>query len=361
MGLRFRKSFKIMPGVRVSLSGKSAGIRIGGKHAGVSVNSKRGVRASASLPGTGLSYSTKLGSSSKRKSSRKFKVPSQQEASTPLVYAEPEKVSYFDFDWSSPGFLLIGLAAIFAVIALFVVLYNNFGAELALLIILGLAVLVGIGAMVLSLVLAKPIISEPDNSIETVPNTTDEKASVSETTSDQLIPSVYKFTLIGNESEERQQALRELKIKLWVEGTKAKLELVLDEESKSGIVKLGETELGQIGPQDFEWINGNNEAITQLSNVQVFGGATDVNNVPRPFVVEISAEVLSLTPAPSFSPLTLPPVKTYHRCNGDAVCYVSKSKKVHLGFCPSVNIDNCKPMLVEEAFELDYDFCSKCF
>lgn len=63
MGFRFRKSVKIAPGVKVNLGKKSAGISIGSKYGGVSVNSKSGTRAHISAPGTGLSYSTKLGNS----------------------------------------------------------------------------------------------------------------------------------------------------------------------------------------------------------------------------------------------------------------------------------------------------------
>ncbi len=61
MGFRFRKSFKIAPGVKFNVGKKSVGVSIGGKRAGVSFNSKTGTRARVSAPGTGLSYSTKLG------------------------------------------------------------------------------------------------------------------------------------------------------------------------------------------------------------------------------------------------------------------------------------------------------------
>lgn len=64
MGIRYRKSIKIAPGVKLNLGKKSAGISIGGKYGGVSFNSKTGARARVSAPGTGLSYSTKLGGSS---------------------------------------------------------------------------------------------------------------------------------------------------------------------------------------------------------------------------------------------------------------------------------------------------------
>ena len=65
MGLRFRKSFKIAPGVRVNIGKKSVGISAGVKGARVSVNSKRRKTTTIGLPGTGLSYSksSKIGSS----------------------------------------------------------------------------------------------------------------------------------------------------------------------------------------------------------------------------------------------------------------------------------------------------------
>lgn len=64
MGLRFRKSIKLAPGVKLNLGMKSAGISLGGKYGGVSFNTKSGARARVSAPGTGLSYTTKLGGSS---------------------------------------------------------------------------------------------------------------------------------------------------------------------------------------------------------------------------------------------------------------------------------------------------------
>lgn len=67
MGLRFRKSFKIAPGVKVNVGKKSAGVSIGGKYGGISMNTKTGTHARVSAPGTGLSYTTKVGGSSNSK------------------------------------------------------------------------------------------------------------------------------------------------------------------------------------------------------------------------------------------------------------------------------------------------------
>lgn len=59
MGFRFRKSFKIAPGVRVNLSKRGASVSAGKPGATVNVSSK-GTRATVGLPGTGISYSEKL-------------------------------------------------------------------------------------------------------------------------------------------------------------------------------------------------------------------------------------------------------------------------------------------------------------
>ncbi|TNE62533.1 MAG: DUF4236 domain-containing protein [Sphingomonadales bacterium] len=57
MGFRYRKSVKLLPGVRLNLSKSGISTSFGGRGATVNV-SKRGVRTTLSIPGTGLSYST---------------------------------------------------------------------------------------------------------------------------------------------------------------------------------------------------------------------------------------------------------------------------------------------------------------
>lgn len=71
MGMKFRKSVKIAPGVRVNFNKKSVGLSVGGKGARVSVNSSGRVTKTVSLPGTGLSYSDShtIGGGSKKSTS----------------------------------------------------------------------------------------------------------------------------------------------------------------------------------------------------------------------------------------------------------------------------------------------------
>lgn len=61
MGFRVRRSIKIAPGVRLNIGKKSVGMSAGVKGARISTNTRTGTRATISAPGTGLSYSQKIG------------------------------------------------------------------------------------------------------------------------------------------------------------------------------------------------------------------------------------------------------------------------------------------------------------
>lgn len=54
MGFRFRKSVKLMPGVKMNLGKKGASVSFGGRGARVTVGKK--TRTTVGIPGTGLSY-----------------------------------------------------------------------------------------------------------------------------------------------------------------------------------------------------------------------------------------------------------------------------------------------------------------
>lgn len=66
MGLRFRRSIKIAPGVRLNVGSKSWGISTGSRGARISTNSKSGTHVSVGIPGTGLSYRQKIGATPKQ-------------------------------------------------------------------------------------------------------------------------------------------------------------------------------------------------------------------------------------------------------------------------------------------------------
>ena len=67
MGLRFRKSIKIAPGVKINFNKKSSSVTFGGKGVHYTMNSKGKKTASVGIPGTGLSYTKTSGGGSKTK------------------------------------------------------------------------------------------------------------------------------------------------------------------------------------------------------------------------------------------------------------------------------------------------------
>lgn len=54
--VRFRRSFRLLPGVRINLGKRSTSVSIGGRGAHVTLGGPQGTRTTVGLPGTGLSY-----------------------------------------------------------------------------------------------------------------------------------------------------------------------------------------------------------------------------------------------------------------------------------------------------------------
>lgn len=93
MSLRFRRSIKLIPGVRLNFSKSTVGLSVGVPGARVSVNSKGDVYASAGIPGTGL-YNVERASIRGGRSarSRGAKDAAAQESLIPM---KPPKPSLF--------------------------------------------------------------------------------------------------------------------------------------------------------------------------------------------------------------------------------------------------------------------------
>lgn len=80
MGLRFRKSVKILPGVRINFNKKSTSISIGKRGARYTVSSTGKKTATVGIPGTGISYSQTINTKKGSKSERDMK-PAKKEYS----------------------------------------------------------------------------------------------------------------------------------------------------------------------------------------------------------------------------------------------------------------------------------------
>lgn len=103
MAFRFRKSFKLVPGIRVNLSKRGASLSLGGR--GFTTNlSSRGVRQTFSLPGTGMSWSkTYRGSATTRSRASTELAQARREAQYQegrrAAEAEESKVRDIVEDW----------------------------------------------------------------------------------------------------------------------------------------------------------------------------------------------------------------------------------------------------------------------
>lgn len=86
MGMRFRKSKKIAPGVRLNLSAKSASISIGPKGFKKTFSTSGRVTTTVGIPGTGLSYST-----SKKTGQTAAGSTSQEAPAAPVVVSNKNK------------------------------------------------------------------------------------------------------------------------------------------------------------------------------------------------------------------------------------------------------------------------------
>lgn len=103
MGLRFRKSIKIAPGVRLNINKNSVGLSAGVKGAHVSVNSKGRVTRSVGIPGTGISYveTNNLNKSKNKSTAQADRLPNSE-------YTAPEiKEPFYKKSWFSILFLIL--------------------------------------------------------------------------------------------------------------------------------------------------------------------------------------------------------------------------------------------------------------
>ena len=96
MGLRFRRSIKIAPGVRVNLNKKSASVTFGPKGLKHTVSTTGKSHTTVGVPGTGLSYTTSGGE-------RSASVPAAQRPTSPKSKAVvlplcPDKGTCLDYD-----------------------------------------------------------------------------------------------------------------------------------------------------------------------------------------------------------------------------------------------------------------------
>lgn len=109
MGFRFRKSFKVAPGVRLNLGKKSASVSFGGKGARHTISTTGRRTSSVGIPGSGLYY-TKSSSAKKARNNTNF--PGDQDYINPIEEVEEfnaaikyitsfHKKCDYNYDWKA--------------------------------------------------------------------------------------------------------------------------------------------------------------------------------------------------------------------------------------------------------------------
>lgn len=119
MGLRYRKSIKIAPGVRLNVNKKSVGVTVGGKGLHYTVNSKGQTTKTVGIPGTGLSYS-KTSSGKKSGASRRATYTDTSLTPSPTKKEQKPPKVQTDIHFSDPVTKnSIGAGVILLVVAFF--------------------------------------------------------------------------------------------------------------------------------------------------------------------------------------------------------------------------------------------------
>ncbi|MGP0873280.1 DUF4236 domain-containing protein [Serratia sp. CY81684] len=74
MAIRFRKRIRIAPGIYINIGKKGISTSVGPRGASLNIG-KRGVNGTVGIPGSGLSYSTKLSDGKAKKEGEKTEFP----------------------------------------------------------------------------------------------------------------------------------------------------------------------------------------------------------------------------------------------------------------------------------------------
>lgn len=82
MGIRFRKSFKVAPGVRLNVGKKSSSVSFGGKGFSTSVSTTGRRTRSIGIPGTGISH---VSTSGGKQSKATHRTATHQKPASPLM------------------------------------------------------------------------------------------------------------------------------------------------------------------------------------------------------------------------------------------------------------------------------------
>lgn len=96
MAFRFRRTIRLAPGIRLNISKSGISTSLGPRGASLTVG-KRGIYANTGIPGTGMSYRTRLDKKASGRADTESKTPTQKKAkSQTSPIAEDEEAAAED-------------------------------------------------------------------------------------------------------------------------------------------------------------------------------------------------------------------------------------------------------------------------
>lgn len=172
---------------------------------------------------------------------------------------------------------------------------------------------------------------------------------------------LYELSLIPNPDPAFQQKLRDLKVTIALKGFDAFLHL--NSEENEIRFYLDDFFIGVPFPDDAKYLSSASNSLETFTNIKIIGGGLDMNNEPRLFIVVLTIKLKEPLIHRKYISNELPRVQKCFGVDGDRVCYVSSTKKIHLSmsFSCNVSLNACEPMLLQEAVDKGCKPCAKCF
>ena len=134
MGVRFRKSIKIAPGVKLNINKKSCSVTVGKRGAHYTINSKGKHTASVGIPGTGLSYTNTTGGKEQQyitkkeiKEQKKQQIANNINSVTVKMYKSKSAMSFCKYFHLITGLILIILGLLLTLIIPFCIIFPILG------------------------------------------------------------------------------------------------------------------------------------------------------------------------------------------------------------------------------------------
>lgn len=112
MAIRFRRTVKIAPGVRLNVGKRGASVRVGGRGFGVTTGTS-GTRVSAGIPGTGLYATQKVSGAPKKQSTQRARAAIQQPVVQTTLRDAVTTLGPVEKGFTFPGWWLAGVIFFF--------------------------------------------------------------------------------------------------------------------------------------------------------------------------------------------------------------------------------------------------------